>query len=154
MPDLDLDALAAEVAAVLDRHGPSGTFCTVARSPLDRAPTKLWCGGERWDLSLRPGESQPFFSGRITPAAFDVLSTVWVRVHGQSGEGDPLAMLKAAEQAFAACVVPKAEHDALMAELAALRRHRSGTKTVLSKRGLDGALAAFDAYRAALGEHP
>jgi hypothetical protein len=79
----DLDALAAEVAAVLDRHESEETFCTTEGIPFGGVTTKLWCGGERWDCALKAGEPVPFFSGRVTPAAFAALSAVYARVHGE-----------------------------------------------------------------------
>jgi hypothetical protein len=93
----DLDALAAEVAAVLDRHGVPANRRWIGRLDqveCDRLEIEGWPPqwavtiDDAWHTEFDEAGAHPTcvrFRGTITPAAFDALSAVWARVHGEEG---------------------------------------------------------------------
>jgi hypothetical protein len=84
---LDLDALAAEVAAVLDRHGLNRGECQAELYPtlqeylVTADPPHGW---QVW-VQIRDAGMSPrlSFEGTVTPASFAVLRAVYARVHGE-----------------------------------------------------------------------
>lgn len=99
---LDLNALAAGVAAVLDAHGiPEDERRYTASEAIDRVIFGQWAATSdgSWSVRVWPATERIHYTGEVTSAAFAVLSTVYARVNGQGGEAERYgSLVRAAER--------------------------------------------------------